>query len=112
MKTTNILLGAGFLVGGYLMIDYFSKPKTLVTQLETGDFVGVEPLKKGDPYYDLTSKQGLAELKALRVTNNDFAPMKAEDFVDIEEMKSNPQLMDLLGSLDWSTVDLDKINKP
>jgi hypothetical protein len=39
MKTTNILLGAGFLVGGYVLIKYFSKQKTLNSELNIGNYV-------------------------------------------------------------------------
>jgi hypothetical protein len=103
MKTTNILLGAGFLVGGYLMIDYFSKPKTLVTQLETGDFVEPEAT-----WNTANDKSLYFRLKKLRQTGNIMNVGKFD--LDFTDFKMPEELKLQLDAIDWSTVDLDKIN--
>jgi len=110
MKTKNILIGVGFLVGGYFMIDYFSKKRTSNIDLGLKDFVEPKSVWNATDIRksDIISKDiylSLKDLKDKGALGSFYIPAKELDIqfdeADMKEMISN---------IDWSKIDLDKIN--
>ena len=96
MKTKNILFGAVFLFGGYLMIDYFSKKKTSNVDLGLKEFESPEPVLDLTDIRSVISKEEYLKLKRIE----SGSPVVDFDMVftpeDIAKIKEN------LSGFDWT----------